>query len=398
MDIPHQSVRMPILLALLGVFVAGGGCGGGNPDAGEAIPDDIAIQIVANPARLHAPTRWHLRVSPIHDWGGLKNDPADEFEHRNGYLSATLKANGILVVIDRSRILEYNPDGSELATFGRTGSGPEEFRGLRLMCAFHADTMAVYDFINGRLSIIAPGAKQVTTSLIAGQGALLDSPCLGDGTLVRQHQDGIVERFNRAGTPIDTIGTFPRGRDSNGITTNAILLASAGRLISGVGTQPYFTIVDVGSGTRRKIMFDEVAPGDFTAPAAEPRFDGASPAQRAESEAEARRAATMEVEYTFFDRIVAGTNGDAWIRDPLPASDHVSSEWWTRFDAAGHISGRLEIPAPPYDTSRRDAAGRPPPPPFRPVLLQGNDSTVLLLRRDDEGAVHFSEYGLVLDK
>ena len=329
--------------------------------------------------------------TPLHYWGGLKDDPAEEFEHRNGYLSAVLRTDGALVVIDRSRILELGSAG-EFAQFGQSGSGPEEFRGLQHICSFHADTMAVYDFILGRLSIVAPGPKQVTTALVAGHGTLVDSPCLGDGTLIRQHSDGTVERFDRTGKPLDTLGKMPRVHDADGIRTNAFVVAASGHLIEGDGTTNYFTVTRLDSMTSLRVEFDEVPPQGAEDRSPTPRFEGARRSQAAESEAEARRAAASDPGYIFFDRIVAGANGDIWVRDGLATADHASSVWWTRFDANGHLGGRLEIPAPPYDSLLRDAAGRPPPPPFRPMLLQATDSTVLLLRRDSDGAVHFSEF------
>lgn len=392
MHLPFCAIRVPAFIAFSCLSALGLGCGKPESET-DVIAADATIKLVSNAARRDTPTIWQLDTTPLHDWGGLKDNPTDEFEHRNGYLSAVLRSDGMLVVIDRSVIREYNPTGVEVAKFGRAGSGPAEFRGLRLVCVFHTDTMAVYDFINGRLSIIAPGARQTTTALIAGHGSLIDSPCLGDGTLVRQYADGTVERFDRTGASVDTLGMMPRDRDREGFQTTAFLVASAGRLISGIGTEPWFTVVDVASGKRVRVAFDEMVPEGFEATGVAPRFEGNN---RAESDAESRRAAATKEAYVFFDQMVAGSDGDIWIRDALPTSDHASSEWWTRFDGAGHVVGRLEIPALPYDDTPRDAQGRPPIPPFRPMLLQGTDSTVLLLRRDVEGAVHFSEYALVV--
>lgn len=381
------------LLALAILVLGSAGC---HSDAGKGVVSDgVGPDVIQNPSRDAAPNQWVLGPEPLHDWGGLQADPADEFEHRNGYLKGMLRPDGSLVVIDRFRVREFASSGREIARSGQPGSGPSEFRGLSTICRFVGDTIAVYDPLNARLSLIAPGGKIVHEALIGDEGVLLDAPCPGDASVVIQRSNGSLVRLDRDGQVVGELGSAPRARTNDGMPTAAFVATYAEKLYTAASNVPEYRVRSLDGAESVQVRFDEQpSSGTGTEGGQGAQFDSPNASRRAEVEAEMRRAQDEANRYRYFDRLLVGETG-VWLRTARPPRSYNAPEVWTLFSHRGELQGQLTIPAPPYDGSVRDAQGRPPAPPFRPILMQVGDSTALILRYDDDGAAHFSVYPLV---
>ncbi len=382
---PFRSLVLGVTLLLVGCWFQGD----------RPLPENASLNGIQTSGEAPGPIHWHLSSTPIRDWGGVHKDPASEFEHRNGYLAGLLRSDGSLVVIDRFRVREFDSSGEEVASFGRWGSGPSEFRSLARLCLIQGDTVAAYDQTNGRLVVVAPGGNLVSETLVRGLGVLLDSPCPGDGSALLQRANGELIRVDRFGSVLGVLGTFPKARDSDGLRTDEFLVAANGYLYSGRGSEAGFQARNIATGAVVDISLDHsILPAADPGPLAAVRFEGQSPVSRAENEAERRRAAD-EDRRRYFDRVLPSPTG-LWLRSPLSSFDRSSSEVWSHVAASGGVEGKLHIAPPPYDSLPRDELGRPAPPPLRPRLMATTDTSVLLLRYDSNGAAHFSEYRLIV--
>jgi hypothetical protein len=144
--------------------------------------------------------------------------------------------NGTIIVTQQQdRNLRYfDASGNSLGTFGRQGQGPGEFMNVgRTM--WIADTLAVYDGMNRRLTLISPDRKfirtvslQVTISLRPKPG--VDTPAQFSAQPLSLAADGsmIVSPFIREGTPVaDWPGGVKEGSplvraDASGVVQNVV--------------------------------------------------------------------------------------------------------------------------------------------------------------------------------
>lgn len=72
--------------------------------------------------------------------------------------SLDVDSRGRIYVADtyQQRVVVLAPDGQVLRTFGRRGSGPDEFRSLQSLQILPGDSVLVYDPTQGRTSVFAP--------------------------------------------------------------------------------------------------------------------------------------------------------------------------------------------------------------------------------------------------
>lgn len=121
---------------------------------GVTVQDSAGIRVVTSPGRSSLPVIYRLG-DLIWDLGGLSDDPDQEWGNRGGSHAVVL-STGVIVVSDGAMLRYYDPSGRQLATFGREGAGPGEFRLISSLCARSGDTVYVGDGMLRRVTIIAP--------------------------------------------------------------------------------------------------------------------------------------------------------------------------------------------------------------------------------------------------
>ncbi len=138
----------PVLLA---------GCGG---DA-TAVPaaeraDSAGVEVVINqPLPETDGPAWRIEESPDLAIGVIEGEPEYQLYEVRG---AHRFPDGRIVVANGGthQLRFYGPDGAHLEDVGGEGDGPGEFRGIRRLDAFAADSLAVYDWRNRTLSVFDP--------------------------------------------------------------------------------------------------------------------------------------------------------------------------------------------------------------------------------------------------
>jgi hypothetical protein len=149
------------LVLILGVTAVG--CGGGAPDAGPSATtrDSAGIAIVENTGSVWAAgTAWQLSAEPTVAIGVVEGEAAYELFRVVG--AVQLGDGRIVVGVGGAHELRFfDADGQHVASVGREGSGPGEFTGMGLLQRLPGDSLLVYDFMQRRVSIVAPDAQHV---------------------------------------------------------------------------------------------------------------------------------------------------------------------------------------------------------------------------------------------
>jgi hypothetical protein len=148
---------------ILVACVSAVGCGGRAPDAvpGATTRDSAGIQIVesAAPAWTDA-TAWRLTAEPAVAIGVIEGEAAYELFRVVG--AVQLSDGRIVVAVGGAHELRFfDAEGRHLASVGREGSGPGEFTGMGMLHRLPGDSLLAYDFMQRRVSIVAPNAQHV---------------------------------------------------------------------------------------------------------------------------------------------------------------------------------------------------------------------------------------------
>jgi hypothetical protein len=153
--------------ALLGVAsCAEPGATGGSvvrrDSAGVAIIESTAPRWGSVPA-------WRVDTIPVLDLTTTGEGLAHEFDRVS---DATRLADGSIVVADEgaAEVRRYTPAGEFAGAFGRQGNGPGEFRRLTSVHAAAGDSLSVFDFWQGRLTIFRMGDVGARTADLAHLG------------------------------------------------------------------------------------------------------------------------------------------------------------------------------------------------------------------------------------
>ncbi len=214
---PTHSTAGPRSAALL-LLCAIAACS----DADSGLPlviqrDSAGIQIVEAMRPLWADSSlWRIDPEPLLDLTLTGSGPAHEF-YRAG--SMKQRPDGSLMLASRSseEVRVFSATGEFLGSFGGTGDGPGEFRGL-YMIENAGDTLLAMDS-DGRVAVVAPDLSVVRTFNIAP--LTLDLHYLDSGAILPEPrslvlpQAGVAGRIRRPdplvlfdleGEQIDSIG------------------------------------------------------------------------------------------------------------------------------------------------------------------------------------------------
>ena len=119
------------------------------------------------------------------DWiiGGEGETPESELDARSGGRVGVILRDGSVLLGDRVRLLKVSPRGEITASFGRVGSGPQEFRDIISLCRTRGDTVVVSDGANLRISMVAPNGVVVRTRPFGMEGQVSSTGCYANGDL-----------------------------------------------------------------------------------------------------------------------------------------------------------------------------------------------------------------------
>jgi hypothetical protein len=162
----RRRLRGAALLLPLSAAACGAD-GTGTADA-FTVRDSAGIRIAESSGPAWAPgEEWSLSRRPALAIGTVDGAPEYIFGNITGVLGTS---GGGVVVGDRqaNTLRWFDAQGRHLRSTGRAGSGPGEFRMVRSVVRYRADTVAVPDPMNRRVSFFAP------------EGFVRDQP-LGDG-------------------------------------------------------------------------------------------------------------------------------------------------------------------------------------------------------------------------
>ncbi len=212
----HHLAFAPAVLLLVA-------CAAGERD-GRAEPlvrDSAGVTIVEHPAELTAPVEWTLTLDDAVRLEG-------EFD---GVRHGVRMADGRVIVADGdSRSLRIHAaDGAPLASVGRAGGGPGEFRGISSLSRWPGDSLLAWDIQQRRLTLFDDQGNLGRTFALATstdvpfgnvQGVFADGSMLTTGFVAgggpepgRSRSQAPVHRFRRDGT-LETTYPFMTGGEA----------------------------------------------------------------------------------------------------------------------------------------------------------------------------------------
>jgi hypothetical protein len=297
-------------------------------------------------------------------------------EELHEVVGALRLADGRIVIADAGNavILYFSPEGRLLASVGRKGDGPSEFRTLQAIGKAAGDTVWVYDFSHHRLTFISPEIAVVgEITLRPPAGPALAVGVLPDRTIVvgEAWSPGVVAtatepglnrervaylRYSSTGELMDTVGLF-LGRevilsleDGRAVMGAAPMARSAAHALSGpwlaIGDQVRHEIrlVAPSGALHRIIRWDG---GDLSVdPELEARWRAARLASvpREQRPTVGRRLAEQEMpaQRPAYGRILPSEAGGLWVGDYAIVGEEPAA--WTVFDPAGEWQGSVPMP------------------------------------------------------
>jgi hypothetical protein len=331
-----------------------------DPAAGGASAGSEEPQVVENvDTRWAARDAWSVQSQPALEIG---SDQRPEFQF-HGIRGAVKLADGRIAVGDggSGQVRVFGTRGEFIASVGRPGAGPEEFRRMTKLVPFTADSLAVFDAGNRRLSVLGPNGAfaRVVSMKPVGVGADLVG-VLDSGSFVFSAprpvppRDGLARDsvlyllVSRVGATVDTLGVTPGGQlfqRMNGPNVTRLTVpfgpapvASAGGNSVFVGTTDEYVIRQYRPGRASpRLIRRRVTPQPFS-DAHFNEFLENFPQYRSALQ-EIPRPAHLPV----FSYFVADHAGNLWVQDhQAPGADRTP---WTVFDREGALLGFVSLPA-----------------------------------------------------
>ena len=374
-------------LLVLGAAAVAIGCGNTpRRDAGIVTTDSAGIRIttVSEPAVRSLP-EWRLAETPDHVFDAATTGDSTAFALMG---AVRWLGNGTLVVADLggTRLQVYDSTGAYRGALGRRGQGPGEFRTITSVTPMRADTLAVFDATQRRLTLWTASRGLVRQIGLQDGGSLdswpadawpwLDSlvvvlqlsitprPVLGAGETVKRWpmvaQLALRDTTGRVLATSPTFdgmytASFSRGDGRAPFSHNPFAALAGGRVVYGSGDRfqltalgPAFTV----AGEIRAPVFEE--PFDRTE--ATRLYDetvALLSARMPAAQAQARLAMSFDP-VTFpgrrpsIARVLADDEGRLWVErfepERLGAQLQVPSNRWTVLAADGRPIARLQLP------------------------------------------------------
>jgi len=159
---PASTAMRPVVCCVF-LTVLASACGGDAPDGSSGpveavVRDSAGIRIVENPASPRQ--QWMLSPQPVLSIGALDGTDAEmlyqvtDVERLSD--GSWLVANG-----GTEEVRVFDSEGNYLRTVGRAGEGPGEFVSLSRVYVLPADSIAVYDSRQRRVTVFDPAGQTV---------------------------------------------------------------------------------------------------------------------------------------------------------------------------------------------------------------------------------------------
>lgn len=278
--------------------------------------------------------------------------------------------NGTIAVVDNgyTNVAFFRPDGQKLASFGRDGQGPNEFRLLLLLGECAPNVLSIYDPNNARITRLAANGTLVSAqqSLSVFARTPYSATCnrLGhtltiNGSAASNGPHAAIDGPYRDSMSVQidqtTVGLFPGDERWLWLVskTHATSAPRPGgqRLLVALGSTKLFV---APTDSLRVSVFDLAgqAAGTFARKAPVQRLDDRARTQTIEEEA-ARRHIPLPVAERMIGRALPAylppiermvADGDTlWVQLARKGGDP-SATWW-RFDPQGRLLHQLAVPA-----------------------------------------------------
>lgn len=390
-----------IIPALLLVLAATACDRGGGGDSGATVRDSAGVQIVENRGEREG---WTLSEEPALQIGVAEGDPLYQMDRVR---QALRLGDGRIVVANagNQQIRWYDANGRHVASAGRAGGGPGEFRMLFALRRLPGDSVLAYDLTGFRLSWFDPAGRFARSTPLQpiGQvpprfvdrfadGSLLLSTSvrsMGESPQSGTRRDTLLFlRASADGTRVDSLPVSPASEASIQIVSkggqiesmnvmilpfmrNVYTAASGDRYWQGI-TDRYEIVLRRADGTPQRIVRRDVPP----VPVRGAYLDSLRRVRVAEHGPEAGKALEgIEIPERIpaFERMMVDDGGNLWVqRTPWPGA--VPSEWDV-YDADGKTLGTVRMPAS-----------------FRATHIGGD--FVLGVWTDEDGVEYVRMYGL----
>lgn len=384
----HRVSRRALFSAAMFVMACGGESAGGRFKRYTV----NGVTMIENPARADAPVTMRLGDSVWRDIGGVQDNPENELNHRNGFMTGVALKSGGLAVLDWTRVRLFDSAGIQTAVVGREGRGPGEFAGLVWLCTFTGDTVLAYDQTR-RISVISPAGTLVRQFSIPDV-ATPASGCFEDGSFITQAftrttslevLNVAAERRGTDGVVVDTVGILPMGHFRG--VSQYVGLHVHGRFVYVSDPRKNEIRRYRMDGTLDQVvrMADKARPMN----ANDARRVLGGPVAAAGSASTTESAPVVsDATWPFYKGIHVDRDGRLWVQDF--ALDDAAPDRWTAYDAAGAVLGTLQIARGPRRTLPNPPPGAPSSIPGRaPDFVDAFGDFVILLERDEDGAAHF---------
>lgn len=368
-----KPIRVFIIPLLLSPTACGGGDAGGDT---ATVRDSAGIQIVENRGgSWKNDGGWRLSDEPTLQIGVAEGDPLYQMDRVR---TALRMGDGRIVVANAGsqQIRWYDANGRHVASAGREGGGPGEFKGLSALRRLPGDSVLAYDMGAFRLSWFDPGGRFVRSAPLQpvgpvpprfvdrfADGSLLLSSSvrtLGNSTESGTRRDTLLFlRADAAGTPVDSLPMTPASeaafqffteggqiRGMNILTLpfmrNVHTAAAGTRYWQGTN-DAYEIVLRRADGTPERIVRRAVEP----VPVNGAYMDSLRRVQAAEHGAEAAKSldqVQVPERLPAFDRLLVDDDAaNLWVQraawpGPVPSE-------WDVFDAEGQMLGTMEMPA-----------------------------------------------------
>jgi len=212
----RKATCLPIALALVACV---------SPDTNTTtVTDSAGVTIVESTVpRWDKGEGWTVDPAAILDLTTSGSGPTHEFFR---VVDAVRLTDGSIAIADfgSREVRLYAVDGSFLSASGREGEGPGEFRRMRSLRRYRADSLVAYDVSLGRLTILS-GEPELGRMITVGRpdARVLDAFPLADGRFV---------------VAVAAIG-YPEGTSGiHRVPYEIRLLAPSGRLLDTLTTLP----------------------------------------------------------------------------------------------------------------------------------------------------------------